>query len=113
MAMTLTFICLFSLMILMLKRSVGKLPLVGLIRLVLNDLSKFLKQSLYLITTSKCPCFCYSFVAFISNLYLLSYLSDSKCLGCVYVQREAKSPDFKGVSGMDAYKEREILKIFC
>jgi lysophosphatidylcholine acyltransferase/lyso-PAF acetyltransferase len=50
------------------KRSVGKLPLVGLI---------------------------------------------SKCLGCVYVQREAKSPDFKGVSGMDAYKEREILKIFC
>ncbi|XP_010539547.1 PREDICTED: lysophospholipid acyltransferase LPEAT1-like isoform X2 [Tarenaya hassleriana] len=36
------------------KRSVGKLPLVGLI---------------------------------------------SKCLGCVYVQREAKSPDFKGVSG--------------
>ncbi|GJR85173.1 lysophospholipid acyltransferase LPEAT1 isoform X1 [Tanacetum coccineum] len=37
------------------KRSVGKLPLVGLI---------------------------------------------SKCLGCVYVQRESKSPDFKGVSGV-------------
>lgn len=24
---------------------------------------------------------------------------DSKCLGCVYVQRESKSSDFKGVSG--------------
>ena len=23
----------------------------------------------------------------------------SKCLGCVYVQRESKSSDFKGVSG--------------
>lgn len=24
----------------------------------------------------------------------------SKCLGCVYVQRESKSSDFKGVSGI-------------
>ncbi|MCI38366.1 lysophospholipid acyltransferase LPEAT1-like, partial [Trifolium medium] len=23
----------------------------------------------------------------------------SKCLGCIYVQRESKSSDFKGVSG--------------
>ncbi|CAH8258724.1 unnamed protein product [Arabidopsis lyrata] len=44
------------------KRSVGKLPLVGLI---------------------------------------------SKCLGCVYVQREAKSPDFKGVSGTVNERVRE------
>ncbi|CAH8330196.1 unnamed protein product [Eruca vesicaria subsp. sativa] len=44
------------------KRSVGKLPLVGLI---------------------------------------------SKCLGCVYVQREAKSPDFKGVSGTVNDRVRE------
>uniref|UniRef100_A0A1J3JRE8 Lysophospholipid acyltransferase LPEAT1 n=1 Tax=Noccaea caerulescens TaxID=107243 RepID=A0A1J3JRE8_NOCCA len=44
------------------KRSVGKLPLVGLI---------------------------------------------SKCLGCVFVQREAKSPDFKGVSGTVNERVRE------
>lgn len=44
------------------KRSVGKLPLVGLI---------------------------------------------SKCLGCVYVQREAKSPDFKGVSGVVTERIKE------
>ncbi|ESQ27139.1 hypothetical protein EUTSA_v10018678mg [Eutrema salsugineum] len=44
------------------KRSVGRLPLVGLI---------------------------------------------SKCLGCVYVQREAKSPDFKGVSGTVNERVRE------
>ncbi|KFK42481.1 hypothetical protein AALP_AA2G262600 [Arabis alpina] len=44
------------------KRSVGKLPLIGLI---------------------------------------------SKCLGCVYVQREAKSPDFKGVSGTVNERVRE------
>ncbi|KAH0876278.1 hypothetical protein HID58_073640 [Brassica napus] len=47
------------------KRSVGKLPLVGLI---------------------------------------------SKCLGCVYVQREAKSPDFKGVSGTVNERVREAHK---
>ncbi|KAL1205591.1 Lysophospholipid acyltransferase LPEAT1 [Cardamine amara subsp. amara] len=47
------------------KRSVGKLPLVGLI---------------------------------------------SKCLGCVYVQREAKSPDFKGVSGTVNERVREALR---
>lgn len=44
------------------KRSVGKLPLVGLI---------------------------------------------SKCLGCVYVQRESKSSDFKGVSGVVNERVRE------
>ncbi|KAK3038142.1 hypothetical protein RJ639_029596 [Escallonia herrerae] len=44
------------------KRSVGKLPLVGLI---------------------------------------------SKCLGCVYVQRESKSSDFKGVSGVVTERVRE------
>uniref|UniRef100_A0A7C9AV60 Phospholipid/glycerol acyltransferase domain-containing protein n=1 Tax=Opuntia streptacantha TaxID=393608 RepID=A0A7C9AV60_OPUST len=44
------------------KRSVGKLPLVGLI---------------------------------------------SKCLGCVYVQREAKSSDFKGVSGVVTERIKE------
>jgi lysophosphatidylcholine acyltransferase/lyso-PAF acetyltransferase len=44
------------------KRSVGKLPLVGLI---------------------------------------------SKCLGCVYVQRESKSPNFKGVSGVVNERIRE------
>ncbi|XP_052188553.1 lysophospholipid acyltransferase LPEAT1-like isoform X2 [Diospyros lotus] len=44
------------------KRSVGKLPLVGLI---------------------------------------------SKCLGCVYVQRESKSPDFRGVSGVVNERVRE------
>ncbi|CAA7039378.1 unnamed protein product [Microthlaspi erraticum] len=47
------------------KRSVGKLPLVGLI---------------------------------------------SKCLGCVFVQREAKSPDFKGVSGTVNERVREAHK---
>ncbi|CAN8233611.1 unnamed protein product [Cochlearia groenlandica] len=47
------------------KRSVGKLPLIGLI---------------------------------------------SKCLGCVYVQREAKSPDFKGVSGTVNERVREAYK---
>ncbi|KAL9359699.1 hypothetical protein Peur_047822 [Populus x canadensis] len=29
----------------------------------------------------------------------------SKCLGCVYVQRESKSSDFKGVSGQQANKK--------
>ncbi|XP_010532073.1 PREDICTED: lysophospholipid acyltransferase LPEAT1-like isoform X2 [Tarenaya hassleriana] len=47
------------------KRSVGKLPLVGII---------------------------------------------SKCLGCVYVQREAKSPDFKGVSGTVNERVREAYQ---
>ncbi|KAG9150395.1 hypothetical protein Leryth_014575 [Lithospermum erythrorhizon] len=49
------------------KRSVGKLPLVGLI---------------------------------------------SKCLGCVYVQREAKSSDFKGVSGVVNDRIREAQQNF-
>ncbi|KAL3340570.1 hypothetical protein AABB24_028957 [Solanum stoloniferum] len=31
----------------------------------------------------------------------------SKCLGCVYVQRESKSPDFKGVSGVVNERIRE------
>ncbi|KAI4316792.1 hypothetical protein L6164_024737 [Bauhinia variegata] len=31
----------------------------------------------------------------------------SKCLGCVYVQREAKSPDFKGVSAVVTERIRE------
>ncbi|CAN4093818.1 unnamed protein product [Withania somnifera] len=31
----------------------------------------------------------------------------SKCLGCVYVQRESKSPDFKGVSGFVNERIRE------
>uniref|UniRef100_A0A7N2QYA9 Phospholipid/glycerol acyltransferase domain-containing protein n=1 Tax=Quercus lobata TaxID=97700 RepID=A0A7N2QYA9_QUELO len=47
------------------KRSVGKLPLVGLI---------------------------------------------SKCLGCVYVQRESKSSDFKGVSGVVTERVREAYQ---
>ena len=29
----------------------------------------------------------------------LIFVFDSKCLGCVYVQRESKSSDFKGVAG--------------
>ncbi|CAM9001401.1 unnamed protein product [Rhodiola kirilowii] len=31
----------------------------------------------------------------------------SKCLGCVFVQRESKSPDFKGVSGVVTERVRE------
>ncbi|XP_019230549.1 PREDICTED: lysophospholipid acyltransferase LPEAT1 isoform X2 [Nicotiana attenuata] len=31
----------------------------------------------------------------------------SKCLGCVYVQRESRSPDFKGVSGVVNERIRE------
>ncbi|PHU20908.1 Lysophospholipid acyltransferase LPEAT1 [Capsicum chinense] len=34
----------------------------------------------------------------------------SKCLGCVYVQRESKSPDFKGVSGVVNERIREANK---
>lgn len=30
----------------------------------------------------------------------LIHIFDSKCLGCVYVQRESKSSDFKGVAGI-------------
>ena len=40
----------------------------------------------------------------ISGGYIFWYVScDSKCLGCVYVQRESKSSDFKGVSGAHMY----------
>ncbi|PWA92748.1 phospholipid/glycerol acyltransferase [Artemisia annua] len=34
----------------------------------------------------------------------------SKCLGCVYVQRESKSPDFKGVSGVVNDRINESLQ---
>ncbi|KAK6115374.1 hypothetical protein DH2020_007643 [Rehmannia glutinosa] len=43
--------------------------------------------------------------AIISNH--VSYLDILKCLGCVYVQRELKSSDFKGVSGVVNDRIRE------
>lgn len=39
----------------------------------------------------------------------------SKCLGCVYVQRESKSSDFKGVSGMfslQIYMDHSSIYVF-
>lgn len=69
------------------KRSVAKLPLLGLIRSVLL-------------------CFiCFSTnhnIRRIVQSILLTYYGlfcDSKCLGCIFVQRESKTSDFKGVSG--------------
>jgi hypothetical protein len=71
------------------KRSVAKLPLVGLIRSVLVCFIS--------LNTS-----CIFFIHRIIQNILLTYYGlfcDSKCLGCIYVQRESKTSDFKGVSG--------------
>ncbi|KAG8493657.1 hypothetical protein CXB51_011014 [Gossypium anomalum] len=71
------------------KRSVANIPLVGLIRIVyfnLLNLSHGLMQNPFQFG-------CHY------RLFVL-YQTDNKCLGCVYVQRESKSSDFKGVSGV-------------
>ncbi|RRT78864.1 hypothetical protein B296_00001677 [Ensete ventricosum] len=60
------------------KRSVAKLPLVGLISELDDD-------------------------GFVIALIC------SKCLGCVYVQRESKSSDFKGVSGTLTFTNLNVL----
>jgi lysophosphatidylcholine acyltransferase/lyso-PAF acetyltransferase len=51
-----------------------------------------------------------SFVAkrSVSKLPLIGLIS--KCLGCVYVQRESKSSDFKGVSGVVNERVREAYQ---
>ncbi|KAK4787657.1 hypothetical protein SAY86_011490 [Trapa natans] len=51
-----------------------------------------------------------SFVAkrSVANLPLVGLIS--KCLGCVYVQRESKSSDFKGVSGVVNQRVQEAHK---
>lgn len=57
-------------------------------------------------------------VILISSNFLISKLDDdgfvialicSKCLGCVYVQRESKSSDFKGVSGTLTFTKLNVL----
>ncbi|CAL0323754.1 unnamed protein product [Lupinus luteus] len=42
-----------------------------------------------------------------SSAYIYGMFCDSKCLGCVYVQRESKSSDFKGVSAIVTERIRE------
>ncbi|KAL2894621.1 Lysophospholipid acyltransferase LPEAT1 [Bienertia sinuspersici] len=88
--------CLFQLAVLvyetsLVKRSVGKLPLIGLMRLrKIGRAQRCLKGVHLRPSLRRC-----ALVAF------------SKCLGCVYVQREDKSSDFKGVSGVVTERIKE------
>ena len=79
----LSFLCIF--MVVCKKRSVARLPLVGLIRFAI------FYKSVCLLFSTKVP----------SLKLCMDYLFDvcSKCLGCIYVQREDKTSGFKGVSG--------------
>lgn len=86
----------------------AKLPLVGLIRLV--HCEPYLSGNLFLLLWvsfgiakwhDNCPSYIISYGLNGGEvlMFILLLVFDSKCLGCVYVQRESKSSDFKGVSG--------------